>query len=265
MRKLFLLGMSAVMLGGAAQAADMKAPPPPAPVFSWTGFYIGGHWGWGWGDTDARVLEADNNFFPQGTINGNEFDGLLLGGQVGVNYQAGQWVLGIEGQISKSGIEGKHNRHDAILLPNRYSDTSTHVDWVATLTGRLGFAAGRTLLADNTLFYVKGGAAWADFGSVTNSFVSSTGLLLQTISGGETRSGWTVGAGVEWAFGVNWSAKAEYNFIDLGTERVTRSGTNFVSGDPVVRFRDADTQLHVVKLGINYRFAPAAAPVAARY
>jgi outer membrane immunogenic protein len=257
---------TAAMLGGAAQAADMplKAPPPPEPVFSWTGFYIGGHWGWGWGTTDSRVLEADNLNFPQGTINHNEFDGVLFGGQVGVDYQVGQWVLGIEGQMSKSDIHGL-NRHDAILRPDHHTETSTHVDWVATLTGRLGFAAGRTLLADNTLFYVKGGAAWADFDSVTQSFVSSTRRLLQTTAGSETRTGWTVGAGVEWAFGNNWSAKAEYNFIDLGTERVTRSGINIASGDPVVLFRDNDAQLHVFKLGLNYRFAPAPAPVAARY
>jgi outer membrane immunogenic protein len=260
-----VVAVGLVAFATSAIAADLpvKAPAPPAPVFSWTGFYFGAHVGWGWGRTDATVLEADNTFFPQGTINRNGFDGALGGGQVGVNYQTGQWVLGIEGDISKSGFEG-HNRHDAILLLDRHSETESDVKWLATLTGRLGFAAGPTLLSDNTLFYVKGGAAWADFNSVTNSFVSSTGRLLQTISGDETRSGWTVGGGVEWG-GVYWSAKAEYNFIDFGTERVARSGTNFVTGDPVLRFRDADTQVHVIKFGINYHFAPAPAPVAARY
>jgi outer membrane immunogenic protein len=246
---------------GISAAADLpvKAPPrvAPEPVFSWSGFYIGAHAGWGWGDTDSTILEADNNFFPQGTVNRNTFDGVLAGGQVGYNYQISQWVIGVEAQFSWTNIDGS-NRHEAILLANRHTITDTDVNWVTTLTGRLGMTFGPALI------YVKGGGAWADFESITNSFVSSTGVLQQTLAGSETRTGWTVGGGIEYAFSPNWSIKGEYNFIDFGTERITRSGTNFVTGAAVTRFRDADTQLNIVKFGINYRFG-GGGPVVASY
>jgi outer membrane immunogenic protein len=266
MLKKHVLSVGAAMLlalglADTSAAADLpvKAPPrvAPEPVFSWTGFYIGAHAGWGWGDTDSTILEADNNFFPQGTINRNTFDGLLAGGQVGFNYQMGQWVIGVEGQFSWTDIDGS-NRHDAILLANLHATTDTDVNWVTTLTGRLGMAFGPALV------YVKGGGAWAEFESVTNSFVSSTGVLQQTVSGSETRTGWTVGGGIEYAFSNNWSIKGEYNFIDFGTERVTRTGTNFVTGAAVTRQRDQDTQLNIVKFGINYRLG-FGGPVVASY
>jgi outer membrane immunogenic protein len=156
-------------------------------------------------------------------------------------------VIGAEGQFSWADINGD-NRHDAILLANRHSATTSDVNWVTTATGRLGYAVG------NALLYVKGGGAWAEFESSTNSVVTSTGQVLQTTFGSEKRSGWTAGGGIEFGLWSNWSMKAEYNFIDFGTERVTRSGTNFVTGAAVTQQRDADTQLHIAKVGINYRF-----------
>jgi outer membrane immunogenic protein len=247
-----------VLAGTSAMAADIprKAPPPPPPaIFTWTGFYVGGHLGWGWGESDSRVLEADNNFFPQGTILHNDFDGFIGGGQAGFNFQTGLLVFGVEGQVSWSGITGD-SRRDAILLANRHIETHANVDWVATLTGRVGIAAG------NALFYVKGGAAWAEFESTTHSFITSTRTLVQTVSGGETRDGWTVGAGVEWGIAGNWSFKGEYNFLDFGTDRIVRSGRTIPAGVPVTRFRDAELELHIVKFGINYRFG---GPLVARY
>src|SRR5262245_51695990 len=243
---------------GAAAAADLPMKAPPAvspPVFNWTGFYLGAHAGWGWGDTDSTILEANNNLFPQGSVNTQEFDGVIAGGQIGYNYQMGQWVLGVEGDMSWSDLHGS-NRHEGILLANRHTVTDVNVNWIATVTGRLGFVAGPAL------FYAKGGAAFADFESTTNSFVTSTGVVNQTLSGSETRTGWVVGGGIEYAFGNNWSIKGEYNFLDFGTERVTRSGTNFATNTPVTAFRDNDTHIQLVKFGINYRFG---GPVVARY
>src|SRR5262245_39945916 len=109
MRKLFLLGISAVaavMLGGAAQAADMplKAPPPAAPaMYNWTGFYIGAHVGGAWVDRNGHDRFDDvcisGVCFEDGRFGHN--DGrLIAGGQIGLNYQIGQFVWGVEGQIS---------------------------------------------------------------------------------------------------------------------------------------------------------------------
>jgi outer membrane immunogenic protein len=249
MRKVTLgaIALCAAATVQSASAADLRMPtkapvvtPAAVAVFSWTGFYIGAHVGWGWGETDSTILEADNNFFPQGHVNTNKFDGILGGGQIGWNYQAGQWVFGIEAQASWTDIKGD-DIHTAVLVANRQAETHTEVNWVVTLTGRLGFAAGPAL------FYVKGGGAWADFEALTNSRNTLTGAINQTTSGGETRFGWTVGAGIEYALGNNWSVKGEYNFLDFGTERVTRSGTNFVQNISVSNERDHDTHLHIVK------------------
>jgi outer membrane immunogenic protein len=241
---------------GADMPVKAPAPAPVVAVFSWTGFYIGGHVGWGWGDTDSTVLEATNTFFPQGTVNPSSFDGLLGGGQIGFNYQTGQFVFGVEAEGTWGSLAGD-SVHTAVLLANR--EARTHIDgqWMVTLAGRFGVAVG------TSLFYVKGGAAWADLGATTNSINTLNGAIGQTVSGSETRSGWIIGGGLEHSFGGNWSAKIEYNFLDFGTSTVTRSGTNFLTGLPVSVQRDADTQIQVVKFGINYRFG--ATPGVARY
>src|SRR5262245_16635734 len=116
MRKLFLLGLTtfaAVMLASAAQAADMplKAPPPPAPVmYNWTGFYIGGHIGGAWADRDNNHrFDGDRCLWGgaawgevcfQDQRNGRNDGNFIGGGQIGFNYQVGQYVWGVEGQIS---------------------------------------------------------------------------------------------------------------------------------------------------------------------
>jgi outer membrane immunogenic protein len=261
MQKTLIAAAASLLIATPTIAADLpvKAPraaPVVAAVYNWTGFYIGGHAGYGWGQTDSTILE-DTNFFPAGTVNTNKFDGFLAGGQVGANYQAGQWVFGIEADFSWADINGD-DVHPAILLANRQAETSSEVNWVITLTGRLGITTG------SALFYVKGGGAWADFDTVNNSVNTLNGNFNQTTSGGEARFGWTVGGGIEYALGGSWSAKVEYNYLDFGTERVTRSGFNFLADEPVTAQRDADTHLHIVKFGINYRFG-VGGPVVARY
>jgi outer membrane immunogenic protein len=251
------VGISALALCVAASmsvasAADMpvKAPLAPAPVFSWSGFYIGGHFGWGTAHSDSTILESNNTFFSQGTILETKSDGPLLGGQIGVNYQMGQFLFGIEADGSWTNFGGD-TRIPAVLLANRTARIDTQVNWLVTTTGRLGLVAGPAL------FYVKGGAAWAKFESSSDSLVTTTSQLLQTTSGNDTRFGWVIGGGLEYALGgSNWSVKAEYNYIDFGTDQLTRSGFNYVTRLDVSNERDVDSHMHVVKFGINYRFAP---------
>jgi outer membrane immunogenic protein len=115
------------------------------------------------------------------------------------------------------------------------------------------------------LFYVKGGGAWADFGSSTLSKVDTTGAITAITRGGETRSGWTVGGGIEYLISKNVSLTGEYSFVDFGTERVNRSTFFVASGLTEVRQRDNNTQLNIVKFGINYRWDWAPAAVTASY
>jgi outer membrane immunogenic protein len=155
------------------------------------------------------------------------------------------WVFGIEGDFSASDVSGC-TRFNTIALAG-----CTDVNWYATVTGRLGIAFDRSLL------YVKGGAAFTDEDHFIVSTAAGGGTASTSIS--NSRTGWTVGAGLEYALWDNWSAKIEYNFMDFGTDNRTMTGvaggtTNF----------DIDQQVHVVKFGVNYRFNWGA-PVVARY
>ena len=289
MRKLFWLGMGmfAVMLGGAAQAADMplKAPPPVAPaMYNWTGFYIGGHIGGAWLDAnghdrfdplhhciDGWVCFDDSGL---GRNNGR----FIAGGQIGYNYQVNQFVWGIEGQISGF---ASHNDEDACGFfttkagPDFLFRCRDRSGWVASLAARLGVAFGQT---GNWLLYFKGGGAFADanFGLRFRDdcplvTICNSGVVFNN-NNDNTRTGWMVGVGLEYGAWGNWSWKLEYNFMDFGHRDIHFDNTFFVTGCPTVGCRlirdlDFDRQINVVKFGLNYRFAPApvAAPVAARY
>jgi outer membrane immunogenic protein len=294
MRKLFLLRLTmfaAVILGSAAQAADMPVkarPPAPAPVmYNWTGFYIGGHIGGAWVNRDGdhrfdpanRCISEDRRFYGpvcfedhgHGRNNGN----FIAGGQLGFNYQFGQYVWGIEGQISAvvdnddddaCGFFTWRGVRDHLF---RCRDRS---NWVATVAARLGIAVGQT---GNWLIYVKGGAAFADARfdirrrtdcPWEREFCNDTNNLFFNTND-DVRVGWMVGAGVEWGAWGNWSWKLEWNFMDFGN-RDNHFDHFIVECGCDIRHRfDRDLQVNVVKFGLNYRFGAAAveAPVAARY
>jgi outer membrane immunogenic protein len=297
MRKLFWLGMgvfAAVMLGGAAQAADMplKAPPPAAPImYNWTGVYIGAHIGGAWfngnghdrfdRDFDNCITNTTTICFDDGGFGRNR-GRFIGGGQIGYNYQVGQYVWGIEGQIS--GV-ASNNDDQACGF---FTDTAGVRDflfrcrdrsgWIATIAGRLGVAFGQT---GNWLLYVKGGGAFADANiglrfrddcaavpTVAIICSSSTGVAFN--NNNNTRTGWMVGVGLEYGAWGNWSWKLEYNFMDFGHRDLRFDNAFIVDGCPTVGCRlvhdlDFDRQINVVKFGLNYRFGAAAAPVAARY
>ena len=295
MRKLLLLGMStfaAVMLGGAAQAADMplKAPPPAAPVmYNWTGFYIGGHIGGAWADlngndrfdhfdrnncfTNDFVVCFDDNGFGR---NRGRFIG---GGQIGFNYQINQWVWGVEGQISAI---GSNNDDDACGFVTIDGGARDHLfrcgnrgNWIATIAARLGVTFGQT---GNWLLYVKGGGAFADsrFGlrlrddcaAVFDAVICNPNNFAFNNNNDDTRTGWMIGAGLEYGAWGNWSWKLEYNFMDFGSRTLHFDNLMVTCVDCTLRRDlDFDLRVNVVKFGLNYRFgaAPTAAPVAARY
>ena len=193
-------GLAADIPARAARVAPLTAPAF-AP-FAWTGCYIGGNVGYGF----------------------NDADGFVGGGQLGCDLQTGAFVFGLEGMFNWSGMDGSHR-----------GGFDTDISWLATVTGRIGFAA------DRALFYVKGGAAWVD---EDHSFRG-----LNFAGNNETNSGWTVGAGVEWSFAPAWSAKLEYNFMDFDsdTPRFCDSGVCARGG--------SEQNIHLVTVGLNYRFS----------
>jgi len=181
MRKVLGLVGATLLFAGPAFAADLpakavKAAPPPMPVFSWTGLYIGAHGGYGWS-----------------TSQGLDLKGGFGGGQIGYNHQIGNFVLGIEGDGAGGDISQTVNGI-AFGIP---VSATVGFNALASLRGRLGIAAG------NVLFYGTGGGGWA------HGEISGTALG-RTVSDNQWHNGWTAGAGVEWAFQPKWSAKVEY-------------------------------------------------------
>ncbi|ALK08633.1 outer membrane protein [Blastochloris viridis] len=225
MRRITLALLATTMIAGTASAADLSsrryAPvqAPTAYAFNWTGFYLGGNVGYGWGTNDWTAPS-----WSAGKLN-TDFDGFVGGGQLGFNYQMGNIVLGLQGDISGSNLEGKVYGFDGEELKNEAT-------WLASITARVGYAV------DRALFYVKGGAAWTDLDS---TFVDGAGDVWKK---SKTRDGWTVGAGVEYAFAPNWTTFVEYDYYDFGNKNTEFGGDLY----------KVDTDVSVVKVGVNYRF-----------
>jgi outer membrane immunogenic protein len=272
---------SAMLLGGigSASAADMavKAMPPPAPVWNWTGFYIGGSVGGKWNDT--RVDDYPTGCFLTSVtcgggpaLNPNRSDSVRLndgrfigGGQAGYNFQSGRFVGGIEGDISWTGINQTLLTSRAVTPPLvgfMVHGDAMKEDWIATIRGRAGFT-----VTPSFLVYATGGVAFAHV--QTASAVAFTATA-DTYAGSydETRVGYTVGGGGEWMIAPKWSIKAEYLFVDLGKQTVNLACTapGICTSPPQVspasyaadyRFRE-----HIARVGVNYHFG---GPVVAKY
>ncbi|MBB5047859.1 outer membrane immunogenic protein [Rhodopseudomonas rhenobacensis] len=226
MKKLLLATAAMMVFAAPTFAADLpartytKAPAYTAPevVYNWTGFYIGGHVG--------GAFAGDNN------IGGR--DGQFLGGvQAGADYQfARNWVVGVEAQYSWL----PSNDNGGLLFAGNSLVTQDNRG-LGSVTGRLGYSWGPTLL------YAKGGYAYRD----SSLNVSNTAVGLPFTTSGNHRDGYTVGAGLEYMFAPNWSAKVEYQYYDFGN-------TTFTGGPPDVVGASVRNDDHTVKAGLNYRF-----------
>lgn len=248
MKKLVLAATVALGLATPSMAADMrmpvKAPPPTAiaAVFNWTGFYIGGQGGWAWGTSvqsfDTGALSDATDRYRISGVNG--------GGTVGYNFQLGSiFVAGVEADFSLANIKGT-GQSGVFFNCDTPSTCHSNVDWFGTVRGRGGFAV------QNAFIYGTGG--WA-FARIETSLGSGPPL-----TGTSTRSGWTAGGGVEYAFTQNWSAKIEYLHLRFGSYQWTNgaSGTANCIGINC----STDARLNVIRAGLNYRFG---GPVVARY
>lgn len=251
-RSLALAAASVVLSAQLASAADLptKAPMAPAPmappVYNWTGFYIGGQVGGGWAEDTVTHVDSGANFpagFVQGSINPS---GVLGGVYGGYNYQWGRFVLGIDGDYSWADLTGSGN-DPSPLIPGRVALHHEKINWVATVTGRLGYAV------NNWLLFVKGGGAWAGFDS--HSVVNNAaGAPLNFTSASETRDGWVVGGGVEYAFLPNWTAKLEYDYVGFNTTNFNATTINVATGVGTSEARSATSHLNIGKIGLAYKF-----------
>jgi outer membrane immunogenic protein len=249
MRKFLLSSTAAlaVFSTGAAPAgaADMtpapapayKAPLPMPPIFSWSGFYIGGNLGGAWANTTIT-----DSLFGLNFSNGN--NGVFVGGgQVGFNYQVGNVVFGVEGDFDWAA--NNNNSITGVVGPLGHNFTASANDrWMATVAGRLGYAFDRWLI------YVKGGGGWVG----ANSFTVTDVTTAASVSGGSsnTLSGWLVGGGFEWAFANNWTMRAEYDYFGLSGRSFTVPATlPVLAGDT---FTTGNNNIQMATVGINYLF-----------
>ncbi|MGX5737125.1 outer membrane protein [Bosea thiooxidans] len=217
MKKYLLASVAALGLvaAGAASAADLPSRKGPVvapayipPVFSWTGFYVGANAGYGWGNVNAN-----------GFANVGDLDGFIGGGQVGYNYQMGQFVLGLEADLQGADLSSGDN----LGLIN------VKTEYFGTVRARLGFAV------DRWMPYITGG--WA-YGNVKTSIPALAFSSDKTHTGG-----WAVGGGVEYAITNNIIAGVEYLYVDLG-EKSVLTGTGVKVG----------TDFSVVRARLSYKF-----------
>jgi outer membrane immunogenic protein len=252
MKKLLLATAGLVLVSatpGLAADLSVKAPPMPAPVFTWTGLYVGGNGGWGEGRSQSTAVLGDAPF-PTGTVfNEISSSGWLAGAQVGFNYQtAYNLVVGVEAEWDWTNISGTETTISTVPgFVGRSSTTTGRIKDLADLTGRIGWAAGPWL------FYGKGGVA-LDQTSSTGVSLTPTGTLVDTKSDSTDRSGWVVGAGIEWAFAPAWSAKIEYEHFDFGSTHVGVNHIAAATGAFSTTFVSSTEKIDLVKGGINYRF-----------
>jgi len=211
---LAMLGLMAT-----ANAADLPrrynpAPVPVyAPIYNWTGFYIGINGGGAWGDSK---WDSAGKF---------DVSGGMVGGTIGYNWQVSQWVFGLEGDIDWTNISGSTSAACAF-------GCKTQNNWLATVRGRVGYAY------DRFLPYITGGLALGNIKASQPGFAGSD----------DTNAGWTVGGGLEFVIAGNWTAKAEYLYVDLGKFNCGLGCGNGFNPDNV------SFSTHVVRGGVNYRF-----------
>jgi outer membrane immunogenic protein len=276
MKNRWLMGAAAATLtvagAFAAQAADLptrKEAPAPVfvpPPFTWTGFYIGGNAGGVWSTGNASTTVYANGFpfvttyFPSGNL-GNSQSGFIGGGQAGYNWQTGAFVLGVETDFDGTSLSRSRNIiGPAFLEPiagvNDFFtlNSSVKLDWLGSTRARVGFVA----TPDNRLMiYGTGGFAYGGGSAHLNFYDNVDGFYWSSSSGSQTRTGWTIGGGLEYAWTNNWTIGAEYLYYNLGSKHLLTvpnlAASNFfgaaVYSDTKVNFEGS-----VIRARINYKF-----------
>ena len=205
--------------GGPAPRAPATYVPTTAPVYNWGGVYIGINGGYGFGQSNW----TDPVFGPTGNFT---VSGGLVGGTIGANFQANQFVFGVEADMDWADLDGTTNNTCTVVA------CETKSDWLGTVRGRAGWAW------DRILFYGTGGVA---FGDVKAGF-SGSGF------DSAAEVGWTAGVGMEYAFTENFTGKIEYLFVDLGNSSCPVASC-FGGGATTVSLNE-----NIVRAGVNFKF-----------
>ncbi len=231
MKNFLAIGVALIALAS-FNAAAAQPPSAPAPVYSWTGFYVGGNLGYGWGNADNAVTFIDPNFellgAPPPTAVHSETDklpGLIGGGQVGYNWQfLPHGVLGFEADWQGSGQKTSRSFVDSFVEQDQGANTDTvntnyaaKIAWFGTVRGRIGYAW------EGLLFYGTAGLAYGEVklaGTLSEAvnpagFPPTNGTTPFNIS--KVNTGWTAGGGIEGALANSWTWKIEYLYLDLGS------------------------------------------------
>lgn len=232
-----LAAVAAVGFASIASAADMpmKARPMAPAVYDWTGCYIGGQVGYAWArDQNSETVTATGAASIFSPVNSATPSGGKLGGMLGCNWQvAGAWVVGLEGDFEWAGING-----GSVVYANTVNDRyETKIRSEGSVRGRVGYAF------DRFLAYATGGLAFAN---IQNVYTPTGGTPVETFS--KTRSGWTLGAGLEYAFAPKWTARVEYRYADFGrnTDLPVTTYAGFTESHRLTE--------SAVRLGIAYKF-----------
>ena len=259
MRRILVGSVAAVLLYGTqAIGADMstKAPTYQAvvPLFSWSGFYGGGHVGYirneptarfgaSFPQTDLPTLPFGTQFHPKG-------DSILGGAQVGFNYQVRNVVFGVEADWSWLRAKGSTlfaANDPALGVPSNYTySTAEKLNSIGTLRARLGFTP-----IDRLLVYGTGGLAYGKVEDSSSLNIAAGGGITYAGTRSGSRTGWTVGGGAEHALSPNWTGKIEYLYYDLGSQTVIGVRT---PASPAFTQNSFETNGHIIRLGVNYKF-----------
>jgi outer membrane immunogenic protein len=268
-------------IGSIASAADISSPSPVytkapapviAPIYGWTGFYVGLNAGGAWNESNptTTTLSPPVQYFatssvPAIALVGNQNinrSGFTGGATGGYNWQVSSAVVGIEADFNYFGVKGSSTGTALYpcCAPTSFTiDSSVSSDWLATVRGRVGFLATPALL-----LYGTGGLAVANV-KANYLFTDTFAAANETASISTTRYGWTAGVGGEYALMNGWSVKAEYLWVDLGrtsttSNNLTESGNK---KDPFQTFtHTVNLTSNIGRVGINYKFG---GPVVARY
>lgn len=216
-------GLMAAAMATPSLAADLPRPAYKAPIyvapFSWSGFYVGVNGGYGL---------ATSNWSSGITTGDPKPKGWLIGGTLGYNMQTGVWVWGLEADAALSTMKGSTTGGTGVCGATPGCETRNR--WFGTARGRIGYSF------DRFLPYITGGAAFGDVKMSPNTGLSET----------KTKIGWTVGAGLEYAFLGAWSTKIEYLYADLGKSSCSAASCGV---DTDVKYK-----ANIIRLGVNYRF-----------